>query len=626
MKRILSFLCVLGTCCTLSGCGQTGAVVGAVLLAVMGIGMLLIAGFRISATIKHNRRRPHSRHFKKYPVVDAITAALLILGLGLLILMFLCVPKGDTPTVPVETKPTPAETEPAVTDSPFVPEKTAVSDPANWGIRWEIFEGSSITHSYEREQPISFGDPESYFALPGIAAFRGNNYRNNATYGTATVTEKKISTAWSADIGSLGPWTGCGWTGQPLVVKWDDATLKNMNIYDSKKNKDGLVEAIYATLDGHIYFYDIDDGTYTRDPINIGMCFKGSGSLDPRGYPLLYVGSGDESPDGRRPRMFIISLISGSVLYEYGDNDPLSYRLDNDNWCAYDSSPLVDAETDTLIWPGESGILYTFKLNSHYDAASGTVSVQPDDPVLTRYLTDRSGKEKYWLGYESSASIVDHYLYISENGGMFYCIDLNTMELNWAQDTKDDSNSSPLFERVSQDQGYVYTAPSLHWTRDGNMQGSISIYKLDAVTGEIVWEKPYSVHTVDGVSGGVQSTPLLGKKGTDIEGLIIYTIARLPQPDAGRMVALDTKTGEGVWSMDIDDYVWSSPVAYYTEDGKAYIVVCDNAGKITLVDGKTGTVLSSLSLNGPVQSSPVVYEDMLIVGTRHCKVYGIRIR
>ena len=158
----------------------------------------------------------------------------------------------------------------------------------------------------------------------------------------------------------------------------------------------------------------------------------------------MYVGAGDVNGYGKTPRFYIISLIDGSVLYEYGNGDPLSLRKDNGNWCAFDSAPLVDAETDTLIWPGENGILYTFKLNTRFDGSS--IAVSPSAPIATRYTTNRSGEANYWLGYEASASVVDGYLYVSENGGMFYCVDLNTMELVWAQDTVDDSNSSPVFE------------------------------------------------------------------------------------------------------------------------------------------------------------------------------------
>ena len=98
------------------------------------------------------------------------------------------------------------------------------------------------------------------------------------------------------------------------------------------------------------------------------------------------------------------------------------------------------------------------------DKEAGTISVNPDAPVKTRYTSYYSVEEDRYLGYEASAAIVDHYLYTSENGGLFHCIDLNTMELVWAQDTKDDSNSSPVFEWSEDGEGYLYTAPSLHWT------------------------------------------------------------------------------------------------------------------------------------------------------------------
>jgi outer membrane protein assembly factor BamB len=279
-----------------------------------------------------------------------------------------------------------------------------------------------------------------------------------------------------------------------------------------------------------------------------------------------------------------------------------------------------------LIWPGENGILYTFKLNTNYDLSGGTISISPDTPISTRYTTARSGNDKYWLGYEASASVVDGYLYISENGGLFYCIDLNTMELVWAQDTVDDSNSSPVFQSDGNGGGYIYTAPSLHWTKDASNQGSVSLYKLDALTGQILWEKPFAVHTVDGVSGGVQSTPLLGKAGTDIENLIFYTVARTPNKESGLLIALDTATGQEVWRWNMPHYAWSSPVAFYTEAGSAYLVVCDSAGDATLLDAKTGQILHSIDLGFLVEASPAVFGNMLVVGTRGKLICGVKIQ
>ena len=515
---------------------------------------------------------------------------------------------GET-TVPEITEPDPTYT-PAYVDS---------SNPENWGIRWDIIADGVIVDAYEREDPISFGAGEDYFALPGIATFRGNNYRNSPVYGTANVTEQTLERIWTKQIGSLNGWPGSGWTGQPLMVQWDDETKAIMNMYSSKQAKDGLVEVIYATLDGYVYFYDLEDGSYTRDPLYLGMNFKGAGSLDPRGYPVMYVGSGDYM-SGKAPRFYIVSLIDGSVLMEFSGNDSFCQR----DWVAFDSSPLVDAETDTLIWPGESGILYTMKLNTVYDKAAGTLTMAPEDTVKTRYYTSRSSSASYWIGYEPSAVIVDRYLYISENGGMFFCVDLNTMELVWAQDTRDDSNSTPVFEWNGADGGAIYTAPSLHWT-GGSGYGYICIYKLDAKTGEIIWEHRFDCYTVSGVSGGVQSTPVLGKPGTELEGLILYTIARTPNAGDGKLVAFDTQTGDIVWEKYMDYYAWSSPLAVYNDDGTAHIVVCDSMGNMELLDAE-GKVCSKISLGSNIEATPAVYEDTLVVGTRGQLICGVKIK
>ena len=499
----------------------------------------------------------------------------------------------------------------------FAPAMTDLSNPENFGINWEILRGDEILESFSRDEEISFGESSEYFALPGISTFRGNNYRDSATYGTASVSAKELTMVWSHGIGRLDGWGGCAWTGQPLVVQWDEETKQIMNLYEKKKNKEGLVEVIYATLDGRIHFYDLEDGTDTRDSIKMGMNFKGAGALDPRGYPLLYVGSGLYIHN-KEPRMYVISLITGEILYEYGNLDPSMLR----NWSAFDSSPLVDAETDTLIWPGENGLLYTIKLNTQYDKEAGTITVNPDAPVKTRYTSAYSESGRY-LGYESSVSIVDHYLYVSENGGLFQCVDLNTMELVWAQDTKDDSNSSPVFEWGEDGQGYIYTAPSLHWTAQKDA-GSVTIYKLNAQTGEVVWEITRDCVTIKDVSGGVQATPLLGKEGTTIENLIIYVVARVPKAYDGTMIAIDRETGEVVWEISTRNYAWSSPVAFYTDEGEAYIAFANASGKIRLLDGKTGEILYALGLDQTTEASPVVFNNMMVLGTRE-GVYGIKI-
>ena len=664
MKKLICICLVLAMCLGLAACGgepaqeSQGFGLWSALLVVLAVAVLAVAGLRTWNWVQYNQRRARSPRRRKPVKLDPMTVGMYAAALLLLLVAMLSscgaeIPDPTEDPVPGEStvdpgstgeseaptgesqqptdEPTDEPTDPTNAPvqnpgTPFTAHKTSNTDPVNWGIYWEILVDGQEVESYTRSEPISFGDPSEYFALPGVGTFRGNNYRDNPVYGTVAPVSKELSVKWTfgTDEESMTGWSGCGWTGQPLLVQWDEQTRSMMNLYPEKKEKENLVEVIYAALDGYIYFLDLEDGTPTRDALYLGFCFKGAGSLDPRGYPILYVGAGDSTYGGKQPRFYIISLTSGAVLYEYGNDDPQAIRKDNDYWCAFDSAPLVDAETDTLIWPGENGILYTIKLNTAYNTETGKLTMDPGEMVTTRYMTARSNEDTYWYGYEASVNVVDGYLYVSENGGMFYCVDLNTMELVWAQDTKDDSNASPVFE-PSATGGYVYTAPSLHWTKDSDDTGTVSLYKLDAATGEILWAKPYDVHTVDGVSGGVQSSPLLGRAGSTMEGIVIYSVSRTPSEWSGVLVALDTATGEEIWTLDMDDYAWSSPVAVYDANGTGYVVICDFGGTAYFLDGATGQLLDSIELDGRVEASPAAFNDMLVVGTKDMEIIGIKI-
>ncbi len=507
----------------------------------------------------------------------------------------------------------------------FSPHCTENTSPDNYSLKTYINVGGENVENYQRKDKIDFGFTDKYSDMNGIITFRGNNFRNGAVFGKSSFTEKKLSREyWTSTTTSLGsgsgyaPWSGSGWTGQPLIVKWDDAVKKVMNIKEEKKNKSDLVEVIYATMGGKIYFLDLDDGSYTREPVDLGYTFKGAGALDPRGYPLMYVGAGDSNPGGGAPKFFIVSLIDGKVLFEHNTFDPFADR----RWGGCDSSPLVSAETDTLIYPCENGILYTIKLNTEFNEAEGKISVNPNPVEKFKFTTKRSNSSTYWYGMEDSAVVFGSYLYIADNGGNFLCIDLNTMKVIWVQDTLDDTNCTPVLEREG-DKVYLYISTSLHWTKV-NGRGDIPVWKIDAETGEIVWKTVFNCSTVEGTSGGVQGTIALGTGKYDDR--IFVPLAHYPNTYQGGLAALDKESGKQIWYYEGTGYSWTSPSLVFNEKGEGVLVHCDTTGTISLIDPENGKLIDSLKPSGNIEASPAIYNDKIVVGTRTNLILGITLK
>ena len=478
---------------------------------------------------------------------------------------------------------------------------------------------------YKAKETIEFETGDKYTEMEGVLTFRGNNFRDMPAYGEADMKKYKMKTMWSVPTGSMTLsgqyWSGNGWTGQPLLIKWPRATKKHMNMKSWAKKDDDLVEAIYASLDGNIYFIDIRSGKQTREPMKTGFVFKGAGALDPRGYPIMYVGSGYNSPGGTS-RAFIIDLIHCKVMYQYGSVDPFSLR---GSLSFFDSSTLVDAETDTLIQPGENGILYLIKLNTKYNEKKGTVSVKPGRIVKWRYKGKRSSTGSYWYGMEDSAAIYKGHLFIADNGGHLMCLDLNKLKLTWVQDILDDSNSTPVLS-VEDGKLYLYISTSFHKGWRSSSSADIPIWKIDAETGEIIWKTSYNCQSVEGNSGGVQSTIAVGHKSLD--KYIYVTVAKTGGLSRGVIVALKKKNGKKAWEQE-GPYTWSSPVCVYNanEDGKDVVIYARSDSNLMMLDGKSGKTRCKLNLgSGNVEASPAVYEDTLVLGTRGCRIYGVKLK
>ncbi len=509
----------------------------------------------------------------------------------------------------------------------FQPHAVESTKPSNM-IEFEQVEANGQILSgggYHSPIEISFDRGSVYTQADGIFTFRGNNFRDSASAGLADIKKNRITQVWNQETGATSyngnAWTGSGWTGQPLMRKWTREEKAHMKMADWAKQKDDLVEVIYATMDGNVYFLDLETGEQTRDPMYIGWTFKGAGALDPRGYPIMYLGAGINSTLGVA-HAFVINLVDCTILYEFGGDDAFSLR---GTFGFMDSSPLVDAETDTLIWPAENGILFMIHLNSSWDPQTGTLTVNPDSTVKWRckgLRTTTDGVSPYWVGYEDSCAVYKGYLFVADNGGHLLCLDLNTLQLVWVQDILDDSNSSPVLS-VEDGHLYLYISTSFHLGWRSYNTAPVPIWKIDAETGEIVWQTEYECYTMDGVSGGVQSTMALGKR--DLNGYIYATVAMTGGQLDGVCVCLDCRTGKIVWEHKAY-YAWSSPVLVYNKDGTSRLIYCTCGGFMYMLDPKTGKELAKSELsNGAIEASPAVWGNYAVIGTRACKIWGLRL-
>ncbi len=483
---------------------------------------------------------------------------------------------------------------------------------------WTLVNNKTVKN-YNPPYNIAFGSPELYSELEGVTTFRGNNFRTAPSWGKANVKEKKLEIVWTHEIGAVTGvgsfWPGAGWTGQPLLVHWSEDVRKAMNINSNLKTKD-LVEVIYPVFDGNVYFLDMETGQPSRPKMNIGFTVKGTGMVDPRGYPLFYTGQGlNEMNDKKGSFKYrIFNLINQKEIYSFPGNDPVAFR----NWGANDSSALLNRYTDTLINCGENGLIYKTKLNTKFDSKTGSLSIQPS---ITKYRYKSSYSSEQ--GIENSPAFYRNLMYFADNGGTVQCLDINTMQPVWIYKSGDDTDSTITLEETD-DGVFLYTANEIDKRGKAGSRADCNIRKLNALTGELVWQKDYSCVYQSYINGGALATPVVGKN--DISDIVIFNIALTGSTSDGTLVALDKKTGKEVWKRHLDAYSWSSPVDFMSEEGKTYMLLCDFKGDMHLIDPKTGEDLDKISVGGNVEASPSVYNNMAVVGTYAKKIYGVKIK
>lgn len=444
---------------------------------------------------------------------------------------------------------------------------------------------------------------DMYEKSGGVFTFRKGLKRDAAFGGKIKGTPSTVETAWTFDTKydsqptKYGTWGGgTGWTGQPLYVKW-----KKEDIAKFKENPSALTsdftgeEIIVGSLCGNVYFLDFHTGKPSRRPFESGNVVKGTTSLDPV-LKNLYVGHG--VPHGEPFGCMVFDLLKHERTFFFA-RDAKALR----GWNAFDSSPVVAG--GYLFWAGENGSLYKFRREQ------GSLSVAS----VLRYRAEGVAP-----GIESSLCVYRNYGFFSDNRGNIVCVNLNTMKPVWHCKNLDDSDGTPVC-KVENGHPYIYTACEVDKQGDS---GECRFLKLDAMNGNIVWER--LIHCTRFIlpdktlDGGMYATPLPGSG--DSEGMVFANICRNKAGrKLGELTALSTADGSTRYTVPLDYFAWSSPVALHNEKGEMFIFTGDASGKIYLVKAKTGEVIFKKHVANNFESSPVVVGNSVIVGSRGTSIY-----
>ena len=444
-----------------------------------------------------------------------------------------------------------------------------------------------------------FADPDGFLqpypnaVVEGVLTFRGNPSRSYHGAGPVPRTQPVVLHRFpdepmcrqSVNLGETKTWCGMGWTGQPLIAEREDRRW-----------------AIFGGYDGNVHFMDAVTGERILPDVETGDLIKGTPTVDPDGYPLVYSGSRDD----------LLRVIAfdrpgqAEVLWTL-HSESVAPVLWNDDW---DSSPLVLG--DYLIEGSESSRFWVIKLNRSYDEATGLVQVAPEvvftTPVWDEEVLAANGDEH--ASVESSIAVHEDTAYFGTSAGLIWGYDLAPLRRGGAPKavfrfyTAGDNDPTPVVD----DEGMLYVAGE--FDRDLPRAREVGqLTKLDPTNAAnpIVW----AFSETTSLESGIYGTPAI------VGDTIIVTT------DGGRLIGLDRRTGFLQWEHRLPGPLWASPVV--VDD---VLLVGDCSGFFHAFDVADPAVLPpelwSIELGSCIEATPAVWDGRIYLGTRggHLFVLG----
>jgi outer membrane protein assembly factor BamB len=466
---------------------------------------------------------------------------------------------------------------------PRAPEpRWALPAPANSGPsgRGTPFDGWS--------DPARVGKPYGD-RVNGLLTFRGNPTRTY--YGTGPVPRTTPTERWrfprsgelcspSSDQKGTRIWCGSGWTGQPAVFE-----------------RGGRTWVVFGAYDRAIHFLDAATGERILPDLPTGDIIKGSVTVDPDGYPLVYSGSRDNFY-----RVIAIDRGQPTELWRLSAY-AVSPTMWNNDW---DGAGLVI--DDYLFEGGENSQFHIVKLNRGY-GPDGKVTVAPKlvfnapgwDAQLLRDIHDQD------VSIENSVAVAGNVVYFANSGGLVQGWDISGLKQGrppkrvfrfW---TGDDTDASVVVDET----GALYVGSE--YERGTQRSKDVGqMMKLDPGRADpLVWK----LDDRGRVPAGVWGTPALYKD------LVVFDTT------GGDVLGVERASGTVRWRFHLPgNETWQSPVVV---DGVLLIGACDGVMYAYDISGPTPAPLWSVHIGGCIESTPAVWKGTLYFGTRAGAIHAL---
>jgi outer membrane protein assembly factor BamB len=455
-----------------------------------------------------------------------------------------------------------------------------------------------------------------------IGTFLGNwqrNYYGNEAPARLNILWKhylgKGITVISTTTGEK-EWAGCGWTGQPLLIREGAQLFLIQGAFDHHLKK---INAEDGSMIWQYKFDDVIKGT--------GTVWLNKNAADLSEYVIIMQGSRrglEKNCDSDHvPSFRAVSYFSSKELWRLDVKKTRSYSRD------VDASALVI--NDTVYIGLENAIFTIFNPDTRYTKYKDNMLqpeiVQEVHLYNNKDIMNRGGQNKTYVNLvvESSPCLLNNHIYITAGSGHVYGYNMKSKRIDWDFYIGSDMDGSPV---VTSDSCLLVSIEKQYITGKGGL------FKLDPKkppSKAVIWYFPTENDSVETWEGGIIGSPCINDQTKPVEHPFLAACLAID----GYLYVLNHKEidyQKGKVLGPDDKSLYATPKLVYKKLIGPSISTPIMVGNKLIAAGYNGIYLFSFDetlqfnlldklINIEFESTPIVHNGRMYIGSRDGYLY-----